>query len=244
MDASDHQNREDNFHRLVSLVHIAGDVTKNYFDSCILKEDTFGKYLENNIHNILHLHEPHPWCKCESKCCKCTKTCSCKCKCKCFLTQDQISLLFAYEKQLFNRRHTRFKDGSKQHCMCPYRVKSSASLSVVDITLLSVIIANVHGMNLHLGVDKKFEDIRKARNYVFHQSDSQSLEDQAYERKWKILKESTEYFLQFITDEQYKENIIKKINETKMSIRISSDSFVQQKIFLEFWRDKCAELEV
>lgn len=211
---------------------------------CILKTESFVKYLEKNIHNILHLHEPHPCCKCESKCCKCTKVCSCKCKCKCILTQDQISILFDYSKKFFNGKHTRSKDRSNQRCTCPYSVKPSASMSNVDITLLSVLIANVDVVTIHLGVDKKCEDIKKVRNYVFHQSDSQSIVQQAFERKWKILKESTEYFLQFINDEQYKENINKKINEIRCSIRISSDSFVQQQIFQEFWRDKCAELEV
>ncbi|CAG2196339.1 unnamed protein product [Mytilus edulis] len=43
-------------------------------------------------------------------------------------------------------------------------VKSTASLSDVDITLLLAIIVNVHGKNLHLGVDKKCEDIRKQRH--------------------------------------------------------------------------------
>ncbi|VDI32980.1 Hypothetical predicted protein [Mytilus galloprovincialis] len=243
LDASDQQNLEDNFHRLVTLVHIAGDVTRKYFDICILKANTFRKYLETNIHNIVHLHEPHPCCKCSFKCCKCTKTCSCKCKCKCLLTQDQISTLFVYDKQFFNRRHTRGKGESNQRCVCPYRVKSSVSLSVVDITLLSVIIANVDGVNKYLGVDKKFEDIRKVRNYVFHQSDSQSIKQDAFEIKWKKLIDSTELVFQHIGDVQYKENINKKINEIRGSIRISSDSFVQQQIFQEFWRDKCAELE-
>ncbi|XP_052102924.1 muscle M-line assembly protein unc-89-like [Mytilus californianus] len=108
LDASDHQNLEDNFHRLVKfVVHIAGDVTKKYFDSFILKADTFEKYLEKHIHNILHLHEPHPCCQCSSRCCKCAKACLCKCECKFILTQDQISVLFDHDRTLLNRRHTK-----------------------------------------------------------------------------------------------------------------------------------------
>ncbi|VDI80368.1 protein-methionine sulfoxide oxidase MICAL [Mytilus galloprovincialis] len=244
LDGSDHQNLEDNFHRLVIfVVQIAGDVIKKYFELNILKAASFEKYLEKNIHSILHLYESHLCCKCSSKCCSCTQACSCKCKCKCILTRDQISLLFDHDMKLLDRGHTKGKDNSKQRCTCPYTVKSSASLSAVDFTLLSVIMLNVHGGYIHIGVDKKCEDIRKVRNYVFHQSDSKSIEQQEFIRKWNILKESTEYFLQFITDEQYTEKINKQINEIRESVRVSTDSFVQRQIFLEFWRDKFAELE-
>lgn len=210
----------------------------------MLEAESFEKYLEKNIYNILHLHEPHPCCKCSFKCYKCATASSSKCKCKCILTHDQISLLFNHDMNLLNRKHTTGKDRSRQRCTCPYTVKSSVSLSVVDITLLFVIMSNDHGKKLHLGVDQKFEDIRKVRNYVVHQSDSKSIEQQEFEKKWNILKESTEYFLQFITDVQYTEKINKQINEIRDSVRVSSDSFVQQQIFTEFWRDKCAELEV
>lgn len=224
-------------------MHIAGDVTKKYFDSCILKADSFENYLKKNVDKILHLHEPHPCCRCSFKCCKCAKACSCKCQCKFMLTQDQISILFEH-KNMFNPKHTRHKDGSKQRCTCSYKVKSSVSLSDVDISLLSILMTNVHGVNITLGVDKKCEDIRKVRNYVFHQSDSQSIVNQEFENKWKILKESSEFFLPYINDEHYNENFYKNINEIRGSMMIASDSFVQQQIFQEFCRDKCAELQV
>lgn len=224
-------------------MHIAGDVTKKYFDSCILKADSFENYLKKNVDKILHLHEPHPCCRCSFKCCKCAKACSCKCQCKFMLTKDQISILFEHKK-MFNPKHTRHKDGSKQRCTCSYKVKSSVSLSDVDISLLSILMTNVHGVNITLGVDKKCEDIRKVRNYVFHQSDSQSIVNQEFENKWKILRASSEFFLTHINDEHYNENFYKNINEIRGSMMIASDSFVQQQIFQEFCRDKCAELQV
>ncbi|CAG2214137.1 unnamed protein product [Mytilus edulis] len=336
LNQDDYQNLEDNFHRLVAfVVKIAGDVSRKYFESCILKSDTFEIYLGKHIHEILHLHEGHPCCNCKQNCMSCPnykKSCGkrfsnvCKCnpvltekqilelftydrssfvhkhvnpkgkpkqRCVCaykvkssislnsvditllcsiiktieeanvhlgidknmkklekqettsftILTEKQILELFTYDRSSFVHKHVNPKGKPKQRCVCAYKVKSSISLNSVDITLLCSIIKTIEEANVHRGIDKKYEEIRETRNYIFHQSDSLSISNHSFEKKWKILKDSTEYMFQYITDKQFKENIIKQINEIRGTVRISNDNLAQKQICEDYWKDKCAELE-
>ncbi|CAG2214138.1 unnamed protein product [Mytilus edulis] len=143
----------------------------------------------------------------------------------------------------FVHKHVNPKGKPKQRCVCAYKVKSSISLNSVDITLLCSIIKTIEEANVHRGIDKKYEEIRETRNYIFHQSDSLSISNHSFEKKWKILKDSTEYMFQYITDKQFKENIIKQINEIRGTVRISNDNLAQKQICEDYWKDKCAELE-
>ncbi|CAG2233164.1 unnamed protein product [Mytilus edulis] len=179
------ESKEEFYLRLLTFViGPATEVLQLYFEIKVLNSLDFFIFLENNKHVLFH--ELHP----SIPCCECKQVSLATPRKKCRLNEDQFDTLFETDEVQGVEDHKRHERRQiKQLCLCSVSAKRTASVDLMDITLLSSVIKSCCQPGSIAGNPNWIKDIKKTRNFIAH-SPRMKITKSVFEQKFALVEQS------------------------------------------------------
>ncbi|CAG2219901.1 unnamed protein product [Mytilus edulis] len=125
--------------------------------------------------------------------------------------------------------------------MCSWTPRSDINTSVLDISLAHIVIKSCG--KFELGADTWIETITDIRNEIFHKSDIKALSRNVFENSWEKLVSSVGGLTKLISEE-YSSEVQYRIDKLKDRVIVSRVTLKLEHLYWDYWKQKCAELEV
>lgn len=148
------------------MTFIIGPATKTlhlFFEIKVLNSLDFFIFLEKHKHILFH--ELYP----TIPCCECTHVSLAASLKKGRLNSTQFELLFETDNGQEDQDHKRTKgQQTKQLCLCGVSAKRTATVDVMDITLVSAVVKSCCPPGSISGHPSWIKNIKETRNYIAH----------------------------------------------------------------------------
>lgn len=205
-----------------------------YIEEKVLGSHSFESYLNNpqTKHKIFHIYK-------NILCCECNLT---KMEGEKIISEKQFQMLYKCDEKKSIANHKKYiRVKVTQTCICCYSAVKNVSVRVLDITLAKVLIKRCGKQAL--GLEMWMGKITEIRNEIFHLSDIQEMADDKFNRRWQQLEGSIMGIANLLQNNLPKD-IQVKIKNIKRLVVISDQVLKHERLCRDYWKYKCAELEV